>query len=165
MSFVGIIKREADKTNIMYFLDRRGKTLNIRNLLTLLLQTTFENTTTEGEIAQNKQFSLKPQWFQLFLIIQPLFMKSSHVYVNIISKSSAVYVLYVGRGIYKSRLVIRGLDVNCELWRHYVHQSIRSPHTARVAVYDTSGGKTRETRSRSGSSLVHSHVKSNGETP
>ena len=45
-----------------------------RRFLKPLQQPTFENIVTKDEIAQNKQFLLLPQCFQLFSIIKPLFM-------------------------------------------------------------------------------------------
>ena len=42
-----------------------------RHFLTPLLQTTFENTVTKGEIAQNKHILLLPQCFLLYLIAEP----------------------------------------------------------------------------------------------
>ena len=67
-------------------------------MLMPLLQTTFENTVTKGEIAQNEQFPLFPQYFQLFSFIVPLFMEISDNFTNMFSKSSSAEMLYVRKG-------------------------------------------------------------------
>ena len=61
-------------------------------------QTTFENTVTRGQIAQNEQIILLSQCFQLYPIIILLLLESFHNFENICSKSPAADLLYVGKG-------------------------------------------------------------------
>ena len=71
-----------------------------RRLLTPLQQTTFENIVTKVEIAQTEQFLLLSQCVQLFSVIIPfpLFIEIFNVSVQMFSKSSAIDLLYVGKG-------------------------------------------------------------------
>ena len=62
------------------------------------MQTTFENTVTKGEIAQNKQFLLLLQCFQLDSVIILSFIKICNIFANMFSKLSAADLLYVGKG-------------------------------------------------------------------
>ena len=69
----------------------KGKTIHepfpsYKRFLTPLQQTTFE------------QFLLWPQCFQLYLTIKLSFMDIFQVFVTMFSKSSAAYLLYVGKG-------------------------------------------------------------------
>ena len=66
-------------------------------LTTRLQHTTSENVEPKEGIAQNKQFLLLPQCFQLFFITNLSFMESFHVYVYSFSKSSADNMFYVER--------------------------------------------------------------------
>ena len=59
---------------------------------------TFENIVAKGEIAHDEQFILRLQCFQLYLTIKLLFMETFQVSVTICSESSAVDLLYVGKG-------------------------------------------------------------------
>ena len=52
----------------------------------------------KGEIAHDEQFHLWSQCFQLHLTIKLSFMEIFQVYVTMFSKSSAVDLLYVGKG-------------------------------------------------------------------
>ena len=63
-----------------------------------LQQTSFENTVTKGEIAQNEQFLLWPKYFQLYLIIMLLFIEIFPIFAKMFSKSSAADFLYMGKG-------------------------------------------------------------------
>ena len=62
-----------------------------------LQQTTFKNTVTKEEIAQDEQFLLLPQFFQLFSVIIPTNIELLCVFAFILSKSSAAELLYVGK--------------------------------------------------------------------
>ena len=59
---------------------------------------TFENIVTKGEIAQNEIFLLLPQCFKLFSVIIPTIIEIFHILEWTCSKSSAVDLLYVGKG-------------------------------------------------------------------
>ena len=60
-----------------------------------LEQKTFENTVTKGEIAQDEQFLLLPQCFQLFSVIILPFIEIFHIFVYMFS---AVYLVHEGKG-------------------------------------------------------------------
>ena len=66
-------------------------------------QTTFENIVTEEEIAQNEQFLLLQQRFQLYSVKIPSFIVIFYIFENSICPkrsptSSAADMLYVGKG-------------------------------------------------------------------
>ena len=63
-----------------------------------LQQTTFENIVTKGEIAQDEQFHLLPQCFQLLSVIILSFIEISLVFAGYFLNSSAADLLYVGKG-------------------------------------------------------------------
>ena len=67
-------------------------------MLTHLQQTTFENIVTKGEIAQNEQFLLLPQCFQLFSVIILTILENFHIFELTFLKSSAAGLLYVEKG-------------------------------------------------------------------
>ena len=70
-----------------------------RCIVTHLQQATFENIVTKGEI--DEQFSPLPQCFQQYLIIKLSFMEihvNFHVFANMIFKSTAAELSYVGVG-------------------------------------------------------------------
>ena len=73
-----------------------------------LQQTTFENIVAKREIAQNEQFLLLPQCYQLCLVIIPIFIEMFYCFAKMFSKSSAAESLYVGR--LKKGLSGSGLD-------------------------------------------------------
>ena len=52
-----------------------------RRILTHLQQTTFDKIVTKGEIAQNKQFLLLPQCFQLCPVIIPTLIEIFHIFL------------------------------------------------------------------------------------
>ena len=53
---------------------------------------------TKEEIAQNEQFLLLPQYFQLYSIFKLSFIEIFHNIAKMISKSSAADLLYVEKG-------------------------------------------------------------------
>ena len=63
-----------------------------------LQQTTFENIVARDEIAQNKQFLLLSQCFQLYLITLLSFFEILHVFPSMFQMSYAAELLYVGKG-------------------------------------------------------------------
>ena len=60
----------------------------------LLQQTTFENVVTKEEIAQDEQFLLLTQCFQIYSISMSTFRKIFHLIVEMFSKSSSADLLY-----------------------------------------------------------------------
>ena len=64
------------------------------------LQTHFKASTADDLWKQchDEQFLHLPQRFQLFAVIIPSFIEISKVYANMLSKSSAAGLLYVGKG-------------------------------------------------------------------
>ena len=58
----------------------------------------FENIATKEEITQNEQFLLLSPCFQLYSIIVLSFSENFHICVYMFSKSSAVELLFVGKG-------------------------------------------------------------------
>ena len=58
----------------------------------------FENIVTKEEIAQNEQFLLLPQCFQLLVIGYPFNYRDFPYFDKVCSKSSAADLLYVGEG-------------------------------------------------------------------
>ena len=69
-----------------------------RRILKPLQQTTFENFVTKEEISQNEQFLLLTECLQLYSISMSSFREIFHIIVEVISKSSAADLLYVGKG-------------------------------------------------------------------
>ena len=71
-----------------------------RHFLMPLQQMTFENTVAKGKIVQNKQFLLSPQCFQLYsiTILSVSYIEIFSYFANILSRSSAAELLYVGKG-------------------------------------------------------------------
>ena len=68
-------------------------------MLAPLQHTTFEDIVAKGEIAlYYEQFLFWQQCFQLYLTIQLYFIEIFHVFVNMLSKSSASELLHVGKG-------------------------------------------------------------------
>ena len=61
-------------------------------------QTTFENIAAKEEIAQNQQFHHLPQCFLFCSAIIPAVIEIVHIFALKCSKSSATYLLYVGKG-------------------------------------------------------------------
>ena len=70
--------------------------------------TTFENFLAKGEIAQDEQFPLLPQCFQLYLIIKLSFMDIFLFFFPLFSKSSAADLLYVGKETLSETIVGKG---------------------------------------------------------
>ena len=66
-----------------------------RRFLTPVQQTTFENIGTKVEIAQNEQFLLLQQCFQLFSVIIPSFIESFHALVLSVQSRLLQICLYV----------------------------------------------------------------------
>ena len=60
----------------------------------------------KGEIDHDEQFTLLPQCFQLYLMIKRSFMEIFHIFANMFSKLSAADLLYVGKGLEKSMLIL-----------------------------------------------------------
>ena len=58
----------------------------------------FENIVAKEEIAQNEQFILLPHCFQLFSIFKPSFKEIFHIFPQMVLKSSAADLFYVGKG-------------------------------------------------------------------
>ena len=58
----------------------------------------LENVVTKEEIAQNEQFLLLPQCFQLYSANTLYFFEKFHTSVDMFSKLSAADLLYVGEG-------------------------------------------------------------------
>ena len=58
----------------------------------------WKNIVTKEEIAQDEQFLLLPQCFQLYLIVKLSFVEIVQVCVNKFWKSPAAELLYEGKG-------------------------------------------------------------------
>ena len=66
--------------------------------LTPLQQTAFKNIVKKGEIAQNKQVLLLPQYFQLYSIILLLFIDIFTYFLDDVFNGVCSEWLYVGKG-------------------------------------------------------------------
>ena len=64
--------------------------------LATLQQTTFENIGANGYFAQDEQFLLLPQCFQLYSIITLSLVESFDIYTEMFENSSNADLLYVG---------------------------------------------------------------------
>ena len=86
--------------HILHWLHKQTLSLSLSHI-----QMLFDSSTAEdfwkhcfisGEIAQNQQFLLLPQCFQLYLIVEPSVIEIFQIFVNMLTKSSAAELLYVG---------------------------------------------------------------------
>ena len=70
-----------------------------RCFLAPLQQTIIENNVTKGEIAQNVQFPLSPQCFQLYLMIKLLFMETCSCFCQYVWKIVCCGIVICGKGL------------------------------------------------------------------